>query len=373
MRKTEGDIIRAVLIEPYRSALILQAVDEGLMCPMPPDGPGITRLREVITKELIDDALRLAVLSDVLAMVWVDPRQVPQERRTDHILSSGLENTGIIQFIELPENKVGCGKGISEIGDVWGREKDFIQIYERFILAQLHAKGIPLHWSLLRLLRAVRTEDHTAVQLVEPCIPQQDRPFARAVVRGVSDTRVDLVVVNAVHELQLALDYAISTGGKLAGAAPDDIDFFAPMSETDSALQVWRVCIDVLLGERIDFPTPASLMEVQRLRECTELREFRSLLLPFITSIAEGSVDALPTLRKQLIVAAKAFKRFPNVRKFGAYSAYCSIALGIVEGILGMFGPSIGLGIISLGAEKLARSWEKQGRWLYMTKQGMKS
>lgn len=366
-------MIKSVLIEPYRSALILQAVDEGLMRPVPPDGPGIIRLRKVITKDIIDDALRLAVLSDVLAMVWVDPRQIPQERRADHILSSGLENTGIIQFIELPENKVGCGKGISDIRDVWKREKDLVQIYERFILTQLHAKGIPFHWSLLRLLTAVRTEDNTAIQLVEPCVPQKDKPFARAVVKGASDPRVDLVVVNAVHELKLALDYAVSSGGKLAGAAPDDVDYSETMCDTDAALQVWRICIDVLLGESIEFPAPTSLMEVLKLRECSELREFRSLLIPFITSIAEGSEDAIHTLRKKLIVAAKAFKRFPTVRKFGAYSTYCSIALGIVEGVLGMFGPSIGLGIISLGAEKLARSWEKQGRWLYMTKQGVKS
>jgi hypothetical protein len=364
------DTLAAVLIEPYRSALILQAVDDGLMRSVPPDGPVIMRLRTAIKPETIDEALRLAVLCDSLGMVWVDPRRVPPDHRPD-VLSCGLESTGIVQFIDLPDEMVHRGEGVHDIAEIWRREQDLIDAYERILLAQMHAKGIALHWSLLRLLRAARLEDQTAIRLIEPCVRPQDQPFARAVVRGVSDIRVDMTVVSVVHELKLALDFAESKGAKLAGAAPDSIEFPDPKKPIESALQLWRLCIDVLLGEGIDFPTPASLTDVLSLRGSPEVREFRNLLLPFVTALAQGSLDALPRLRREILAAARAFKRFPRIRRFGAYSTYCSLALGVAEGILGVFGPSIALGVVSLGAERLARSWEAKGRWLYMTKQGL--
>jgi len=365
--------MRTVLLEPYRSALILRAVDEGLLRPDPIDGPGITLRRNTIGQRTIDDALRLAVLSDELAMMWVDPRELPPEaKRLDHIYESGLGNTGIVEYIRIPEELVGCGKGLTRIEAVWEREADLVKSYERLILSQLQAKGYRLHWSILRLLRAVRTQDRIAISLLEPCIPKQDRPLAHDIIRGRSHIGIDLTIINAAHEIKLAVEHATSMGCKLAGIPPEGVEMPSDESNAaESVLQVWRVCIDVLLGERMSFPIVSTLAEAQQLRRSPEIAEFRFALRSFADELSDGSVTSLAKLRKQVLSSARAFRRFPKVGKFGNFATYVSFASGLAESIAGFFGPSIGLGILALGASGLAKSLEKKGKWLYVTKQDL--
>lgn len=355
------------LLQPYKMAITLQAINEGFARPKSQEGTYFKNLRKYVNDDLIAETLQLCVLYDDISMFWAElPEKVAEKRGFfDYITSTGLKELEIVQFLEIPVRK-----GV-DIRGAWKFEHTFLDLYQDFVLAQLSIEDrLPFHWSLFRLLRAKRLGYNSAIPIILQTIPKEYYSFANDIL---SDPpwlieKVDLPIISISGELRLAFDHAIKNGYKIAGVAPQIISAVENTQVTNSPALIWKFVLDTLLGENILFPVPTSLKEVLKFRNSSEIKAFRSFLFPFIDSVIEGDIETIFRLRKETLSVARHFKRFPVVKKIGNYAGYTSLGLSAVEALMGSFGPSLVFGLVPLGLEKLAKRWEKVGSWLYLAK-----
>ncbi len=74
-----------------------------------------------------------------------------------------------------------------------------------------------------------------------------------------------MVILSVVGELKLTFDHAIKDGCKLAGAAPQTVIPLDNTQATNSPALIWKIVLDSLLQQKIEFPAPTSLKEVLNL------------------------------------------------------------------------------------------------------------
>jgi len=358
------------LLEPYRSAIIAQAIKEGFIRCVPEEAASQSNaLRATGTPELISQTLQLAVLHDDISIVWseVDNKKRWEELRIAYMTDSGLQNLGALKLLPHPDQP-GWQDAGDNVRDWWALEKDSTDAYKELILSQLEARGRHIHWAIFRLLRAVRLGEEHAVPLIASVIPPQYERLAQSIIENPSQViDLDFSIMATLDELKAAFSLAETSQCKVGGAALEAEREMGSTGLGRSASQIWAIVVDKLVEEEIHFPTPERLSDVLSLRESKEIIDFRNLLFPFIDSFTDGDFELIQKLRKEVASAAKAFRRFPKIRKLGSYVGYASIGIGVIEAVTGLVGPSIGAGLITLGLEGLAKRWEKRGSWLYLS------
>lgn len=366
--------MRIHLLEPYRSALIARCVRESLIAVVPPDAEvASAAIRTCGTPTLIDETLQLLVLSSQASMVFTDVGSVPQERGMPHMKLSGLENLGIVDVVrdypsDIAEAEKARWRDLRDLNELWKLEIDEIDALSPLILAQLEARGKPIHWSLFRLLRAVRLGEHSAVSVIASVIPVNLREAASSILRLQPRLmhEFDLPILMTLQQLRLTTSVARRDGSRIAGAGVDPALKVENVANATRA--VWGLVVEELIGEEINFPVPASLRDVISLRSQQEIVDFREFLVPFLDSVLAGQATAMLDLRKNIRSCVKAFKRFPRTQRLARWVAYASLTAGGVEAATGLIGISIGTSLLALGLEALAKQWATQSSWLYLAK-----
>lgn len=103
---------------------------------------------------------------------------------------------------------------------------------------------------------------------------------------------------------------------RVAGPSPafDSPPAKAPVTTT-TATRVWKIAVDTLLEENVEFPIPASLSDVLRLRALPEITAFRQFVSKFVDSFVSGDEQEFTRVRSEVLSAMRTMKRLPYAKK----------------------------------------------------------
>lgn len=364
------------LMEPYRSAFVAQCVKESLIDTVPPDAASLSSaISKCGTPNLRNDVLQLAVLASDISMVWAEVGSVPKERGLPYMRLSGIENLGVVKLIgeyppEIATIEKTRWKNLCNYDELWKLEKEEIDTFSSLILSQMEARGKPVHWSLFRLLRAVRLGEIKAIPIILSAIPSHLTNEAKGILSIEPNLlhEYELPIIMTLQELRLTTATAIKDGARIAGASLERTNQGIDAARTSN--QMYGLVLEELIGENITFPIPSSIRDVIVLRNRSEIDDFRSFLNPFLDAVIAGDEQSFLHLRKSIRDCVKAFKRFPMTRRLASWTGYASLGLGAIEAATGLSGVSIGTGVVAIGLERLANKWKNQSSWLYLTNTG---
>lgn len=368
--------MRVHLLEPYRTAFVARCVREGLIEVVPKEVEAESAgLALCGSDELVNDALQLAVLASDVSMVWTDGGSVALARGLPHMKASGIEHLGVLDLVakypdDIAEQQKTRWQSLSNVDDLWQLERDEIDSLSPLILSQMEARGKGLHWSLFRLLRALRLGEDRAVPVILSAVPPQLQRAAESIlqIKPRLMHEIELPFIMTLQELRLTAATAGRRDARMAGAAPL-VDGPRPDLAT-SGSQLWGLVVEELLGEQIQFPVPRSIRDVIVLRSRSEVADFRAFLIPFLDAVLTGQEDAARSLRASVKDCVKAFRRFPLTQRLARWTSYAGLAADVVEAVSGWVGIGIGTGLVGLGLEGLARKWKDQSSWVYMGTSG---
>jgi len=365
------------LIEPYKSALILQAINEGLIQWEGSNQLILQRLKKTISNDVLAQVLQLCVLYDDISIFWAKPDSQAIDQTKKHGLPNanikGLESLGIVDLLSVPNDVIESerSKGFTKISDVWKQNIEDIDLYENFVLSQISATGAFLDWSIYRLIRAYRLENYDALPLIQSVIPHKYKDLEKYFLENPDSSElianVDFVLISKAIELRYSFDNAINRNSKVAGAPPIHPDAGDIDTSEYSGNILWKIVVETLLGEGIDFPIPSSFKDVLKLRKLTAVQDFRDYLFQFMSSITSVDEQGINTFRREIKTSLKAFKQFPRLHRMAKIVGYASLPIGALEALTGLIGPSLVLGVSALGIEALAQRWKKAGSWLYLS------
>lgn len=360
------------LMEPYRSAFIAESIKESLIEVIPAEAASVCQgVKTCGTPKLISETLQLAILASDISMVWTEVGSTPKEQGMPYMKVSGLEHLGVIDLIgdyptEIALKEKTRWKDLANLNELWSFEKEEIDAFSSIILSQMEKRGKPIHWSLYRLLRAVRLGEDKAIPIILSAVPQYLTKEAKVILE--LKPRImhefELPIIMTLQELRLTLETAYKKGSKIAGTSFERIQQQnLPINQID---HIWGIVVEELVGESIQFPIPNSIKDVINLRNKNEIVDFRSFLNPFVDSVLNSDEESYKRLRRNIKQCIKAFRRFPNTKKLARWTGYASVGIGVIEAAVGFTGVSIGTGLISYGLENLAEKWKNKSSWIYL-------
>lgn len=348
------------LIEPYEWAIATQAMREGLGTL-----EGTAERRAPATDDHIRTAMQLLVLDEQPSITYSasgDSFDDPAVRdRLNHLNLRGLQEFGLVAFKDHPQEYV--IEGVDAIRKHWQELERFITDYEEFIIGQLSVSGVEIHWSILRLLTAIRTENRLRITLLESSIPAAEVRTARILMQHAWNPEIilsfDSIVWGVCRNIRTALDIAVAEDRQIIGGEP------ALRHQSDkTTFQLWKVIADRLLKEEIVFPTPESFKDVVRLRALPEIHAFRQFFFPFFRAALLGDGDAIVHLGRELDQVIRCLKLLPVAKGGIKFFTYAAIASEIVQTLKGSIGPSIPLAFVPLGLERIAEKWRAKTSWV---------
>jgi hypothetical protein len=361
---------RIVLLEPYRKAVVTQAITEGLGRVVESH---TNKLRSPATSDDIAKTMQLLVLYEHVNIMDTTMSHEEEHLESDpmarllglrYVNLEGLKRSGIVDFTVVQSHE--ASPQLTEIPGWWLDHDHFLIEYESFLLGQLSMVGFDIHWSLLRLLSAIRTGNELRMRLLESSVPGSETEMAKVFMRYAWEREfifgVDAQIIAAVVCLETSFGLALNSNSYVAGTEPT-----LHTDRGSSAHILWRILVDRLVPEGIDFPVPQSFSDVTRLRNLPEIRAFRDFFFPFLDAAISGDMDSFRRFQGELSSVIRRLKRLPIMKKAILWSTYASIASGVVEALTQSLGPSIPLALLPLGLERLAKRWEKRGSWLYLS------
>ena len=360
------------LMEPYRSAFIAESIKESLIEVIPAEAVSESQgVKKCGTPKLISEALQLAILASDISMVWTEVGSTPKEQGMPYMKVSGIEHLGVINLIgeyppEIAQKEKTRWKDLANLNELWTFEKEEIDAFSSVILSQLEKRGKPIHWSLYRLLRAVRLGENKAIPIILSSVPHSLAKEAKVILD--LEPRImhefELPIIMTLQELMLTMETAYKNGAKIAGTS------FERIQQQNLAINqidhIWGIVVEELVGESIHFPVPTSIQDVIKLRNKDEIVDFRNFLNPFVDSVLNTDEESFKRLRKNIKQCIKAFRKFPKTKKLARWTGYASVGIGVIEAAAGFTGVSIGTGLISYGLENLAKKWKNQSSWIYL-------
>lgn len=358
------------LIEPYQWALACQAMSEGLAKHI---GDVDRRNIDFATPEQIATTLQLLVLNERVSIMYSQQGAFKGSklRGLAPVNLSGLASTGLVSFRDPPDTFSDFDI-LPRNREQWEKLRPYLERYEPFILAQFSSRGYPFsHWAIYRYIIAVRTGNPLAASLVEPSIRPDDYGLAAAIAGHEHPdwetvAGLDLKFFNAARRVHQAFSLMQQGEVRVAGAAPT-LDVPGATGRADASTKIWQFVVSALIEEQIEFPVPASLADVTRLRSIPEVRAFREFVGPLIDKLVVGDETTYKLLRKEIKAAVRAFKHLPGAKKVLDWTTYAGVPISAIEAITGAIGPSIVTGLFAIGLTKLAAQWQQQERWLYLS------
>jgi len=350
------------LLDPYRSTLLSLAYDDGLARETVPGIAGHL-FRAGRHPETRHDLLQLLALYDDVSTFWSDPWPEMIAAGLPGVVAQGLRSCGICSLVDARDDSVKW-TALDGTAKAWRMEADSFDTYYTVVLDQLVARGIPIHYSLARLLRAWRLGEVGAIPLILSTVPIKLRPVAARLLADDPEIEdlLDQPILDVLCEVRIAISRAERMGGQIA-ATRLDAEIVPAVS---AATQLLEIVVSELLDQDLVFPQPRNLSEALELRHNAHVKEFRDVYFQWLTTFMPADISRFQRLRRDVVTAAKSFRRLPHVQRFARLSGYASVAVGIVEALVGMAGPSIVLGLTGLGLDRLATVMKRSTNWLYI-------
>ncbi|MBI4892594.1 MAG: hypothetical protein HY821_18360 [Acidobacteria bacterium] len=359
-----------LLLNPHADVVMDLAVAEGFA-----KWKFVTSPRRPPSEDRIAATLQLLLLDDDVSMLYVPPGIGTRKRQPKgrHVDLASLKSLGILNLIEPDKATCERIRGLDGPSEVWRALAPVVRDYEDLILAQLEAVGRPLHWSILRLLVAVRTGNWVLADLVLPSVPADYRDVADLILIEPLSMEVFLALDRTVSDCAFQVEHAsqlVSRGSmRIAGAGTDSAGRRPNQQVAGSSVQLWKLLVSELLSADIELPVPGKLSDVPRIRNLPEMQAFRSFFNPFLDAVIAGDAGAAVRLQKEIQSALRALRMLPMARAAVNWVTYAAIGIGVAEAFLGFAGPSIVAGLIPIGLQRLARKWEAQTSWVYISDQ----
>lgn len=358
------------LVEPYRSALVARAFDEGLMTLTHP-GQGIEKESATLnsgSNERVQRAvLQALILFEDVTVLWRELTENDLEIGKTGFIGKAVGELGIVRYVDMPWREYG---GAQSIFDIWRIEQQDMDDLWPIVTDQLALRGKDFHYGLLRLVRAHRLGDSAAIPLILSVIPSSLKSEIDLILSNdnFAAHKYDLPLLTSLHDVRSALSISSKNGGRVLGnpVATDQI-VNETIKDVEAASEVVQIVVDTLLRERIPFPQPRSLADVVSLRARPELNDFRQTFFPWIDAIKMGDESRQKQLRREVINISKYFKRLPHIEKFIKITEYVGIPLGILESALGLIGVGATTGLVSIGLGQLAKRLKNKTSWMSLS------
>jgi hypothetical protein len=194
---------KLLLLEPYHSALLAEAVDEGLAQVTPgfdvSESPAIKVGRQL---DLQQKVRSLSLLFDSLSIVHYedsgDAREL-ENRGYPSLSLLRLRDTGIVEFTSPPADKqrLAALSGVRTFEDWWQKDKDLLSAWEPVIISQMMARGKLPDVSLYHVLRAMRLGED--VEAAIRSVPIAYQGVAADIANDRPNLPYDIVALTAVR------------------------------------------------------------------------------------------------------------------------------------------------------------------------------
>jgi hypothetical protein len=352
---------KLLLLEPYRSALMVEALDEGLaMAPRGLDLAASPSVQIGRSPDLQRRVRMLALLFDEVSIVHHEkPGDAAQMEQRVYPQASllPLRDEGIVSFSAPSSDaeRVQRLQNVRTFEDWWGVEQALLDAYEPVIASQLMARGKLPHPALLSVLRAHRLGLDVGGAM--SAVPQEFRDFAR--VFAELDPPYDNLVISTLNEL-LAAEAVDHPGMHVAMAEPELV---WPIEGSNAAVEaVFRIVLEELLAVGMVFPVPENLRDIRQLRSDPALVDFRVRFRPWLGALRSPNAELEATLRQEIRNTVGRFKFATTLDGLADLCALVALPLGLVD-------PApktviAGLSAARLGLPKLAKYWRAKTKWL---------
>ncbi|MGC3875371.1 hypothetical protein ACPF7Z_19195 [Halomonas sp. GXIMD04776] len=356
-----------LLLEPYRSALFVDGLSAGMVSVVGDAQAEQEPSYRIGNSVDLQQAVReLALFHDSVQIIQhEEPGQAEELAKRGHSVFSalGLRDSGIVEFAHVPPNEARNSKLASEVRsvqDFWRLERENFEIWRPLVASQIVARGKLAHVGLFDVLMYDRLGEPRLKEAAIAMLPQQVKELVPSLLAPYQGVGIDFVAISTLNELVDADSVVAETGINVAidgsfGGTREGVN-------VDATSEIVSVVIEILLNEELRFPVPENLRELQRLRDRTEMRSFRSLFQPWIEALSVGNADAERRLRAEVRRSLRKFKNCPRLKTAGCLASYIAIPVGAVP----FFGtiPSALLSLTGNGLGKLAEHWKRDSKWI---------
>lgn len=354
-----------LLLEPYRTALMMDGYDHGYVRLVGEGDISENPAYHIGKDPALRQAVReMALFHDELLMIYHEGEGNAEVKASEgHAVLSALnlEREGIVRFPEVEpdvERHELLQNEMKTLSDWWVVERDLIDTWKPLIASQIVARGKMSRQELLDVLMAERTRNPQLGAILESLAPPE-KAEAINMIELSDPLPYDFIVFSTLNEL-LDVDkvvrnddcrVAIDGGFGTTGTAP------APQAEQ----AIYRVMIEELLQEEFRFPVCDDLRELRNLRARAEIQSFRDLFQPWLERLATGDKEEEPRLRQEVKKAMRQFRNAPRLQIAQRLSAIVALPVGLVPGAV-IAGAVLSLASVGLGA--LAKRWREKTRWI---------
>ncbi len=355
-----------ILLEPYRSALFAEGLDEGLVRISgdvnPDNSPAIQIGRN---RELQLHVREIALFYDDLFVIHHEQENTADEaleRDIPTLSALNLKYSGVARF---PENKTDSSrvdklKEMKSIFDWWQIEKDLINKWIPVIGSQLVARGKLPHVSLIYVLQAHRERDEKKYLSACEKVPEEYKNQIQKVLQDLEPFGYDFLAFSTLNELS-SVDTTIETHRSHLAIDKIFSSSFKHVSP-DKANGAVQIVIESLLQEELRFPVPNSLMELVTLKQREEMKSFRNTFRPWLESLSLGNTEDENKLRKEVKKAMFQFRNAPRLTTASKITGILSVPAGLV-GPTGTVAGAI-LGLSSMGLSEWSSRWQEENKWV---------
>jgi hypothetical protein len=335
----------AIILDPQRSALVSMGIEEGFLAP-PREvdlnatpafmvGRSPARRAAVLEMLLLHDALRL--------IHHEQPGDTEALREEGHFVISllPLRATGLVEF---------DGRSPAETGllipddptpsEFWKLNERSAKPWAPLLAEYVFAKG---HVESLALAREYCEQ-----------IGSQSDTFNS----GYSPM-LHVSMISTFGELLQAESIAATGATCTQPITSQRLN----LNDRSAAHRVMQIVIDEVLDNEFTLPVPATLGEALKLQGDPNVREFRAVFHPWITTLREGTLNDESRLRLEVRRALRVFRNLPRIQRLTQVLAYFSVPVGLVQRTEALVAGTA-IGVASIGLSALAERWHTNTKWL---------
>ncbi|MBX2896795.1 MAG: hypothetical protein KF763_15220 [Cyclobacteriaceae bacterium] len=337
-----------ILLDPFRSALICQAVHEKVITF---NFENRYAFHETITHKIgADQVLREQVMQ--LLLLYPTNKIIQDEEDGHPALAqepammrlAPLQALGLITFTNpIDPERTKRWSTARLLDDLWMLEKDFIEQYDEIIAMELAKKGI-LTLEQFAMIKSMRFNQK---------VTGNETPW---------NPELELLIFTRVNELRAVELEKLSSPSDVGHfrIEQNDVQEVNHADQLDRTSRVYQIIVDELATGKIHFPMPASLIELMKLKNDPQVNEFRKIFKDWMTRLTKLDLAEEQKLRKELARFRFKSSAQGKLKVFGQVMTYASIPMSLVPGpLIGM-----GLTLVQIGMDRLASRWARDSAWL---------
>lgn len=364
-----------LLLDPYRSALGAQALNEGILSspvvdisrtPLGTVGGDVRRRMNM---------LRLALLFDELKIIQHEEQGAREKLFAEHghhaMSWLPLKGIGFVTFSGVSGSKeplaaIFSTNSVTSLGDLWTKSEDLLTAWQPLIVQQLLLKNYIPHASFYPAIRAYRLGlAEQEIIAAFKAIPEHMRSDLKlAVEPPKGGLPIDIAIFTALTEMLQASELATSTGCRVAHAPLVVSD--SPNPEEDpvgASNHVVKLAIDELLKFNLRLPQATTIAEAMDLRSRPGAAQFRENFHSWLDYLTSGDIKSADKIRKDVRLSANVYKSVSPLKRISDVVTYVSFPVGFLSGDW-VSAAGFAMGVTSLGMSKLADRWANKTKWV---------